>query len=146
MAASARWFALAACVIALLGLGQLAAVHATTRPQGIRAAQADPVAFDGQGLMMLLWQVTATNDAGFEVAHEGHRVQVISAAPAPPPGSQVTVEGRFRARDGAVLAERVTVHRWRRAKQLIGLAGTILAVLVLPLGFRVEGGELVERG
>lgn len=143
----ARVAVLVLCALSLVWLGHRSTRFALTRPGGIRAALEDPFAYDGQDITLLMWRVQAVPSPGRAVlARRGTTVEVHTDTTALRPGAEVTVRGAFRAEGHTIDADRLTVHRWRTAKRALGLLGTVLALAVLPLGFRVQDGRLVERG
>lgn len=146
-----RWPVIALCLAALLWMGWRSTDFALHRDVGVRAALREPAAHDGATVLLMMWRVEEVRaDQRWVAAKYTHRVEVVGPTEGLAAGQTVTATGTFHAAgaDGApeVRATWQEVHRWRRAKQALGLVGLLAALVALPLGFRVERGRLVERG
>ncbi len=135
------------CLLLLAWLGVSATDYAENREVGIRAALQDPAAYDGQEVLLMMWTVGSVQGPRRWTADKyHHQVAVIGDSAGLSPGDTVTARGVFRAQGPTVEAAWQQLHRWRQAKLGLGILGTVLALVGLPLGFRLRGGRLVERG
>lgn len=142
-----RWPAVALCLLGLLWLGWRTTVFAETRDAGVRAALRDPQRHDGAQVLLMMWTVAEVPAPDRWVAERfTEQVTVMAPSEGLEPGQTVTAAGTFYASpELRVEARWQEVHRWRRAKEALGLLGFVLALVALPLGFRVRGSRLVER-
>ena len=110
------------------------------------AALAAGEAADGRELRFSLWEVASIEGPRRYTVAKVQAVPVIGDASGLAVGDTLSLVGRFDARERAVIAEIVEVHRWRRAKELLGWLGVGLAIVGAPLGFRWRERRLVQRG
>ena len=137
-------------VLAVAGL-VLLGVHytqfATDRPEGFRAAAAEPEAHDGARLLFPLWEVTRIHGAThYEISKSLRGVPIRGAADGLAVGDSVTVRGHFRARDRTVVATERIDHPHRKVKAALSIAALVWCAVVGRRWFGIEGGAVVIRG
>lgn len=147
-----RPLALLACLSLLGWMAWDTTVFAETREVGIRAALRDPPSHDGAEVLLMMWTVAELRGPGAWLAErQGQQVEVLGSSRGLSAGDTVTAVGTFRAPGPGRLAPQLQLrwqelHRWRRAKEALGVLGVALALLAWPLGFRLADGRLEERG
>lgn len=120
---------------------------AMTTIVGYRECVAEGVAREGFELTFPLWVVTSIDGPDrYRISKVIRDVPVEGSTAEIAEGSTVSVIGHFRASDGVVVQSVREVHVLRVYKELLGIVGTILALIALPFGFRLDRGAVVERG
>jgi hypothetical protein len=138
---------LLAAVALLALLGWTYAQRAVEMPHGYPACAAAPEASDGRRVVLSLWRVDQLEGPEhYAVSWVPRGVPVVGPTSGLHAGDVVTVVGRFRAADGAVLEDHHEVHALRPWKERLGLAGLVLGLGMVPFGFRVRARRLCERG
>lgn len=136
---------IAALLAALLLLG---AIHAWLSMEvvfGYRDCVADPQAADGSRLVFPLWEVTRIDGPDRYAASKVHKdVPIIGPTAELHVGATVSIEGRFRASDLAVVETRREIHHLRPWKEGLGLLGFAAAVALAPRFFGWRAGRVRE--
>ena len=137
-------------VLAVAGL-ILLGVHytqfATDRPEGFRAATAEPEAHDGARLLFPLWEVTRIHGANhYEISKSLRGVPIRGVSDGLRVGDSVTVRGHFRARDRSVVAAERIDHPYRRAKAVLSIGALVWCAVMGRRWFGIEGSAVVIRG
>ena len=137
-------------VLAVAGL-ILLGVHytqfATDRPEGFRAAAAEPEAHDGARLLFPLWEVTRIHSAKhYEISKSLRGVPIRGVSDGLRVGDSVTVRGHFRAQDRSVVADERIDHPYRRAKAVLSIGALVWCAVVGRRWFGIEGSAVVIRG
>ncbi|MFZ5480094.1 MAG: hypothetical protein ACOZNI_25235 [Myxococcota bacterium] len=136
---------LAVAVAALLAMGGYYAWWATSVVRGYRWCVEDPVARDGSELVFPLWTVTEVGAGRYEISKNVKDVPIAGDPAGLEVGDTVSVVGRFRASDLAVVEEVRELHVLRRWKEGLGVLGFVVLAIATPLAFRVRDGRLEER-
>jgi hypothetical protein len=134
--------------VALALLVLMAATHIALRvvaPVGYRAAVADPAAYDGQRLVMSLFDVVDVENDGYVISSGGLDVAVEGDAAGLVVGDTVSIGGTFRASDNALIEEWRQGHPRRRMKKLLSVFAIALLLALCPVWFTVRDRRLVER-
>lgn len=136
-------------ILCLLGIGWLGVAStdfAENRDAGIRAALRDPVGHEGSDVLLMMWWVVSVDGPqAFTATRWSMEVQVDGPSLGLAPGDVVTVSGTVHDGGAFVRADEIQHHRWRKAKELLGVAGLLGALALLPLSFRWRDGRLEER-
>jgi len=141
-----RWSSILAALGLLVALGFHYTWYTTHVPVGWRQCLADPAGHDGQALIFPLYTVTAVRGPQrYEISKALRDIPVVGDASDLERGTTVSVKGTFRASDGVVVASERKVHRYRGAKQALGVIGLLGGLLAFPLGFRFRRGGIEER-
>ena len=142
-----RLLKLSLSVLILMMLGWRHAHFSVQRPEGYRAYLKDPAVHDGAHVLMPLWQVTHIRDGYmYSVSKTVGGVPVVGDSSGLSVGDTVTVMGRFRASDAAVLAHERVDHPWRKAKGVLSMLALVLAAVFAPRFFGWSNGRVVIRG
>ena len=133
-------------VLLLVGLGALYARTATSFRGGLFECRKSPSDCDGAPQILALYRIDAMLEDGFTVSKVVQDVRVVADPVDLGVGDTVSVAGRFRASDGAVVAESVGRHRLRRHKKALGILALLLAVVWGSRVFGWRDGRVVLRG
>ena len=108
---------------------------------------ASPDEHDGAELLFPLWRVTRIRNASvYEISKTIPNVRVYGDAQSLSVGDTVTVKGRFRANDAAVLAHERIDHPHRKAKGLLSIGALLIAGIAAPRFFGIRNRRVVIRG
>ena len=134
-------------LLILLGLGAVYTDFALSRPEGYRAALADPVNHEGADMLFPLWQVTHIRDANmYTIAGTLRDVPVQGSTEGLNVRDTVTVIGHFRADDLVVVATERVDHPLRPWKAGFSLLAILLGLIATPRFFGWREGRVVIRG
>jgi hypothetical protein len=135
------------CLAAIVALGAMYSAAVMSREGGLRSCRQDPVACDGEEVIFPTHTVTAISDPHhYEIGGVMRGIAVEGLAEGLSVGDRISVRGRFRAADGAVIEEDHHIHRLWVWKERLGLLGLLAALLAAPLAFSIREGRVVERG
>ncbi|MCB9777616.1 MAG: hypothetical protein H6742_03545 [Alphaproteobacteria bacterium] len=141
-----RWPVLLLCLVGIGWLGVASTDFAENRDAGIRAALRDPVGYEGSEVLLMMWWVVSVEGPDHFTAT---RWNVETAVEGPSeglePGDVVSVSGTVHDGGAYVRATEVQHHRWRTAKEALGVVGLLGALVAFPLAFRRRDGWLEER-
>jgi hypothetical protein len=113
---------------------------------GWRQCISDPVRWDGQELVFPLWVVTAVDDGDhYKISKVVRDVPIEGPTTALTVGDTVSVIGHFSRQKTVVEQSVIEVHRLRKYKEGIGVAGLVGALIGVPLCFRRRNGRWEER-
>lgn len=113
---------------------------------GYRDCLEDPVRWDGAKVVFPLWEVTRIDGPDrYAVSKVLKDVPVEGDTSPLHVGSTVSIEGHFRGSDHVVIEDVREIHVLRDWKERLGVLGTIVVILLAPLGFRWRQGRLTER-
>jgi hypothetical protein len=130
----------------LFGVGGYYAWWAVNATIGYRWCLEDPAARDGTELVFPLWTVTKVDGPDrYEISKVVKDVPIAGDATVLKPGDTVSVDGEFEAVDLAVHERVREIHRMRKAKEALGVAGFVVMVALAPFAFRWRAGRLEER-
>lgn len=132
--------------VLLVGLAALYGYRTTHITYGYELYIEDPARWDGHSLSLSLWFVDGVQPEGYRLRQRNRVVPVEGDPTGLAPGDTVSVQGRFRAEDGAVVEQWRQVHRLRAHKWLLSLVGLLFAVAYGAWHLRIRGGRLVLRG
>jgi hypothetical protein len=142
-----RFLKIMISLVFLLGLGAVYTDFALSRPEGYRAALADPVNHDGADMLFPLWSVTHIRDANmYTIAGTLRDVPVQGSTEGLDVGDSVTVVGHFRAEDRAVVATDRIDHPLRPWKGGFSLLAILFGLVAAPRFFGWREGRVVIRG
>ena len=134
-------------IAGLVALGMHYTHFAMNQTEGYRAAVRSPNQHDGQDLLFPLWQVTDVRDASvYEISKTVTGVAVVGSSEGLEVGDTVTIRGRFRSVDLAVVAEERIDHPHRKAKGVLSIIGLFICALLLPRFFELSANGMVVRG
>lgn len=142
-----RFLKIVLSVLFLLGLGAAYTDFALSRPEGYRAAMADPAKHEGADMLFPLWSVTHIRDANmYSIAGTLRDVPVQGSSEGLNVGDSVTVVGYFRAADRTVVATDRIDHPLRPWKGGFSLIAIVLGLVAVPRFFGWEDSRVVIRG
>lgn len=134
----------------LLALALLMAALAWVASQdlvGYWSLARDPAAHDGEPIVLSLFEVGEVRGERSYLLEKGTRtIPVQGPTEDLPRSGEITVAGRFRAADLAVVEEWRLIHEHRAAKKRLGLLGLGFLLVAVPLWFRVREGRVELRG
>ncbi len=138
--------ALLAIVLALAALCVAYGRFAAARPVGWRACLADPLAHDGDAIVLSVYTITRIDGPDrYEVSKTVRGVPVLGPTEGLERGLSVSVVGTFDARRRAVVESRRVVHRLRPVKQALGLVALVAGLFLAPRAWRWRAGRLEDR-
>lgn len=130
----------------LLVMGQRYASFSTQNAVGYEACVAAPGSCGERDLLMSLWTVIEVEDEGYVIRKVGEPVPVAGDPAGLSPGDRVSVVGHYdEARSVVVEVERL-VHRLRRVKEILSVAGLLAVLIMLPAVYTLRGWRVVRRG
>jgi len=144
---SARAWKIVVTLGLMVALGLRYTAVSETESVGYIAAIRNPESRDGAALLFPLWQVTHIRDADvYEISKAVNGVPVLGPTEGLVVGDTVTIKGRFRAQDHAVIETSRIDHPLRPAKGMLSLFALVFFGWCAPRFFSWTDGRVVLRG
>jgi len=130
----------------LLFMGARYAQFASLAAPGYEGCQRDPPSCEGRDIYMSIWTVLELGEGSYVIRKISDPVPVVGEPTGLSVGDRVSVTGRYDPERQVIVEEVRMLHRWRRLKEALSIAGLLGVMVMLPFAYTWRDGAVVERG